>query len=309
MVMSESAIETTGLTKHYGSKVAVDGIDLRVDRGTCVGVVGRNGAGKSTTMRMLTTVTRPTSGRLSILGLSSVDDAKRIKSRLGVVPQTNNLDEDLTVSQNLQIYSRYFRMGRRASRRVAAEAIELARLSAKADTPVSTLSGGMKRRLAIARAMVNDPEILLLDEPTAALDAQSKHSIWSTLGQMRAAGKTILIMSHDMEEVEMLCDRVLIMEAGRFVVDGAPHELIERFCQPALLDIIVDDAMSFDWAQLLADSELQPRQSARGVVIEVRDPTASMERLRASSIKFTAATVRPSSLTDVFLRVTGHEAD
>jgi lipooligosaccharide transport system ATP-binding protein len=260
--MTEAAIEAERLTKRYGSQMAVDGIDLRVERGTCVGIVGRNGAGKTTTMRMLTTVTRPTSGGLRILGLNSVSEARQIKSRLGVVPQTNNLDEDLTVSQNLEIYCRYFRMGRRQSRRVAAAAIEEARLAAKSDAPVSTLSGGMKRRLTIARAMVNDPEILLLDEPTAALDAQSKHHIWSTLGQLRSEGRTILIMSHDMEEVEMLCDLVLIMEAGRFVVSGAPHELIERYCQPARLDI-----------------------------------------------EFTSATVRPSSLTDVFLRVTGREAD
>jgi lipooligosaccharide transport system ATP-binding protein len=167
----------------------------------------------------------------------------------------------------------------------------------------------MKRRLAIARAMVNDPEILLLDEPTAALDAQSKHTIWSTLGQLRAAGKTVLIMSHDMEEVEKLCDHVLVMEDGRFVVSGAPHELIQRFCHPALLDVVVDDALSLDWAQLLGDEEVQPRQTPRGVLIEVRDSRASMERLRASSIEFTSVTVRPTGLTDVFLRVTGHEAD
>jgi lipooligosaccharide transport system ATP-binding protein len=307
--MTEAAIEAERLTKRYGSKMAVDGIDLRVERGTCVGIVGRNGAGKSTTMRMLTTVTRPTSGGLRILGLNSVSEARRIKSRLGVVTQTNNLDEDLTVTQNLEIYCRYFRMGRRQSRRVAAAAIEGARLSGKSDAPVSTLSGGMKRRLTIARAMVNDPEILLLDEPTAALDAQSKHNIWSTLGQLRSEGRTILIMSHDMEEVEMLCDLVFIMETGRFVVSGAPHELIERYCHPALLDIVVEDALSHDWARLLADELSEPRETARGIVVEVQDPVASMERLRTSSIEFTSATVRPSSLTDVFLRVTGREAD
>lgn len=307
--MTGIAIEARKLTKRYGPATAVDGIDLTVRRGTCVGVVGRNGAGKSTTMRMLTTVTRPTSGGLRILGMEATTEGRRIRRRLGVVPQSNNLDEDLTARQNLEIYARYFGMGRTRSRQVAESAIEQVHLAAWLDSRAATLSGGMKRRLAIARALVNDPEVLLLDEPTSALDAQSRHHIWSTLGALRSEGRSILIMSHDMEEVETLCDRVLIMEAGRFVVSGTPHGLIEQYCQPALLDIVIDDAGSHDWNGLLAGEMSELRETARGVMVEVRDATVSMERLRRSAVGFTSVTVRPSTLTDVFLRVTGKEAD
>lgn len=307
--MTGPAIEAVGLTKRYGDITAVDGIDLTMWPGTCVGVIGRNGAGKSTTMRMLTTVTRPTSGSLRMLGMDAATEGRRIRSRLGVVPQSNNLDEDLTARQNLEIYARYFGLGRAESRAAAEAVMEQARLDSRLDSRVNTLSGGMKRRLVIARALVNDPDVLLLDEPTSALDAQSRHHIWSALGTLRAAGKTILIMSHDMDEVETLCDQVLIMEEGRFMVSGTPHELITRYCQPALLDIVVETPGAHDWSAVLAGQLCELRETARGVVAEVRDADAGMAALRDSAVPFTSVTVRPSTLTDVYLRVTGKEAD
>lgn len=302
-------IDARALTKRYGDTLAVDGIDLQVPAGRCVGIVGRNGAGKSTTMRMLTTVTRPTSGTLTLLGLDAASEPARIKARLGVVPQANHLDDDLSAFANLEIYARYFRMSRARAREAAEHALTLAGLQAKASAPVRTLSGGMRRRLVIARALVNEPDLLLLDEPTAALDAQSKQHIWSTIGERRAQGRSILLMSHDMEEVETLCDEVLLMEHGRFVDRGAPHELIARHCRPALLDIVVDSVSGVDWAAVLGQEHAEPRPTPRGVVVEVDDPEASMHRLRTSAVEFTAATVRPSSLTEVFLKVTGHEPD
>lgn len=306
--MPQPAVDARGLTKSFGAHVAVDGVDLTVQRGRCVGIVGRNGAGKSTLMRMLTTVMRPTAGQLRVLDLDPVRDAKAIKSGLGVVPQSNNLDEDLTAIQNLEIHARYFRMNRRTSRAAALEGLELAGLAARARSSVSALSGGMKRRLVIARAMLNDPELLLLDEPTTALDAQSKHHIWSTLGRLRAEGRSILIMSHDMDEVEMLCDQVLIMDEGRFVTSGAPHELIARYCRGACIDIVIENASSYAWEEILHDADANPRSTARGIVVGVRDAPSSIEALRSSKVPFTAATVRPSGLIDVYLQVTGREA-
>jgi lipooligosaccharide transport system ATP-binding protein len=260
-------------------------------------------------MRLLTTVTRLSSGQLSILGLDPVRQAKQIKRRLGVVPQSNNLDEDLTVLQNLRIYSRYFGASRRESEQAAGEALTFAHLNGKANDYVNTLSGGMKRRLTIARALVNDPDLLLMDEPTAALDAQSKQHIWSAVGALRTQGKTILLMSHDMEEVQVLCDEVHIMESGRFVAHGAPHELIRAHCRPARLEIVIDRPATVDWATVLRDPAVQVRPTARGVAIEVDDPEASLRLLRASALDYTAASARPSDLTDVYLQITGREAD
>ncbi len=297
------------LVKRYGTVTAVGGIDLTVSPATCVGIVGRNGAGKSTTLRMLTTVSRPTSGELSVFGLDPLRHSTAIKRRIGVVPQTNTLDDELTVRQNLEIYSRYFGMSRREARGAAERALKLARLPEKANNEVSTLSGGMKRRLTIARSLVNNPDLLLMDEPTAALDAQSKHAIWSTLTELRSAGKTIILMSHDMEEVQALADLVLIMDSGRFTAEGSPAELIATHCRSTRLDIVIERPDTVDWHTVLQGAEAVVNPAPRGVVIEVADGQRGMDLLRASSVNFTAATVRPTTLEDVFLHVTGRRAD
>jgi lipooligosaccharide transport system ATP-binding protein len=307
--VSDTIIEARQLVKRYGAKSAVSGIDLAVYQGQCIGIVGRNGAGKSTTMRMLTTVSRPTSGSLTIFGLDPARRSRDIKRALGVVPQANSLDDDLTAVQNLEIFSRYFGVGRAQSRAAARAALELARLSDRAGDDVSTLSGGMKRRLAIARATVNDPDLLLMDEPTAALDAQSRHLIWATMGELCARGKTIVLMSHDMEEVQTLSDYVYIMEAGLFVAQGRPSELIASHCRSARLDVVIDEPAAVDWGSVLGDDTVQVRATARGVAIEVDNGQRSLERLRASTAAFLSATLRPTTLEDVYLSITGRAAD
>lgn len=302
-------MQASGLVKRYGTVTAVSGVDLTVNRGTCVGIVGRNGAGKSTMMRMLTTVSRPTAGQLSVFGLAASQHAKSIKKRLGVVPQSNSLDEELTVQQNLEIYSRYFGMSRIDARRAAITALEFARLLDKAHDNVSTLSGGMKRRLAIARSLVNEPDLILMDEPTAALDAQSKHSIWSALGDLRADGRTIVLMSHDMEEIQSLSDHVLIMRDGAFIAEGQPDWLIAMHCHESRIDVVIDQPDAVDWRAVFRDPAIEVNRIARGVGIEVDNGERGMALLRASAVKFTAATVRPATLEDAFLRITGRTAD
>lgn len=307
--MTETTITATQLVKEYGHRTAVAGVNFAVDRGRCVGIVGRNGAGKSTTMRMLTTVTRPTSGTLRIFGLDPLRRSREIKRRLGVVPQTNTLDDDLTAVQNLEIYGRYFGADRRQSQHAARQALEFAQLSDRANDDVSTLSGGMKRRLTIARATVNDPDLILMDEPTAALDAQTKHLVWTALGDLCLLGKTVLLMSHDMEEVQMLCDYVYIMEEGRFIAEGRPCDLIERYCRPARLDVVIDQPGSVDWNALLEDASVEVNRTARGVAIEVDNGQRALELLRSSPASYVASTLRPTTLEDVYLRITGRSAD
>ncbi|MGH9251081.1 MAG: ABC transporter ATP-binding protein, partial [Acidimicrobiales bacterium] len=225
---AEVLIRARALAKRFGAITAVDGIDIDVARGEAFGFLGPNGAGKSSTMRMIGCVSPPSGGHLEVLGLDPRADGPAIRARLGVVPQRDTLDEELTVRENILVYGRYFGLPRSVIRERAAELLEFAQLTDRADSLVEPLSGGMKRRLTIARALVNEPEILLLDEPTTGLDPQARHALWDRLFRLKRQGVTLVLTTHYMDEAEQLCDRLVVMDGGRIVAHGSPRELIDE---------------------------------------------------------------------------------
>jgi lipooligosaccharide transport system ATP-binding protein len=229
--------EASGLAKRFGNFTAVDGIDFDLRRGEAFGFLGPNGAGKSSTMRMIGCVSPPTSGTLRILGMDPVRDGARIRARLGVVPQEDNLDQELTVYENLLIYGRYFGLRRPVIRERAMALLEFMQLADRAGDQVDPLSGGMKRRLTIARSLINEPDILLLDEPTTGLDPQARHLLWDRLYRLKHRGVTLIITTHYMDEAEQLCDRLVVMDGGRIVARGSPLGLITRFSTREVLEL------------------------------------------------------------------------
>src|SRR5712691_2067074 len=235
-------IHARGLAKQFGGLTAVDGIDFDVQRGEAFGFLGPNGAGKSSTMRMIGCVSPPTAGTLRILDLDPVSDGAEIRGRLGVVPQADTLDNELTVRENLVIYGRYFGLSRRAVRAKADELLEFVQLSERADSKVEPLSGGMKRRLTIARSLVNDPELLLLDEPTTGLDPQARHVVWDRLFRLKQRGVTLVLTTHYMDEAEQLCDRLVIMDRGKIAEEGSPLELIRRLSTREVVELRFADS-------------------------------------------------------------------
>src|SRR5258707_217975 len=230
-------IHARGLTKRFGDLTAVDGIDFSLARGEAFGFLGPNGAGKSSTMRMIGCVSPPTSGELTILGLDPVTDGPAIRARLGVVPQEDTLDIELTVRENLLVSGRYFGLPRSVIRERSDLLLDFVQLSERADDQVEPLSGGMKRRLVIARSLINEPEILLLDEPTTGLDPQARHAVWDRLFRLKQQGVTLVLTTHYMDEAEQLCDRLVVMDAGRIAAEGSPRELIERYSTPEVLEL------------------------------------------------------------------------
>jgi lipooligosaccharide transport system ATP-binding protein len=225
---ADTAIEGRGLTKRYGTFTAVDAIDFAVGAGECVGFLGPNGAGKTSTIRMVTGFTPITSGSVSVLGMDVASRPRDVKAILGVCPQEDNLDTDFPVRRNLLVYARYFDLPRATARRRADELLDLVQLSEKADASVRELSGGMKRRLILARALLNEPRVLVLDEPTTGLDPQARHLIWERIRRLRGAGVTVLLTTHYMEEAAQLCDRVILMDKGKILLEGPPGKLVER---------------------------------------------------------------------------------
>src|SRR6266853_923284 len=240
---SEVLVHARGLTKRFGSFTAVDGIDFDLQRGEAFGFLGPNGAGKSSTMRMIGCVSPPSAGELSILGLDPVADGPAIRSRLGVVPQEDTLDVELTVRENLLIYGRYFGLRRDVIRERTARLLDFVQLSDRADDRVEPLSGGMKRRLTIARSLISEPELLLLDEPTTGLDPQARHVVWDRLYRLKQQGVTLVLTTHYMDEAEQLCDRLVIMDQAKIVAEGSPRDLIERYSTKEVLEVrfAVDD--------------------------------------------------------------------
>ena len=230
-------IHARGLVKQFGDLTAVDGVDFDVQRGEAFGFLGPNGAGKSSTMRMIGCVSPPTAGTLRILDLDPVHDGPEIRGRLGVVPQADTLDNELTVRENLVIYGRYFGLSRRAVRAKADELLDFVQLSERADSKVEPLSGGMKRRLTIARSLVNDPEVLLLDEPTTGLDPQARHVVWDRLFRLKQRGVTLVLTTHYMDEAEQLCDRLVVMDRGKIAEEGSPLELIRRLSTREVVEL------------------------------------------------------------------------
>jgi lipooligosaccharide transport system ATP-binding protein len=304
--MGEGAlIRARGLTKRFGDLTAVDGIDVDVSRGEAFGFLGPNGAGKSSTMRMIGCVSRPTSGELSILGLDPRRDGPAIRARLGVVPQLDSLDEELNVRENLLVYGRYFGMSRAAVREKAVELLEFAQLTERSTSKVEPLSGGMKRRLTIARALVNDPEILLLDEPTTGLDPQARHILWDRLFRLKRQGVTLVLTTHYMDEAEHLCDRLVVMDGGRIAAEGSPRELIERYSSREVVELRfeTDDlAPVTGRLQGLADRvEALPDR----VLLYTGDGDATVHAVEGSGVTPLSMLVRRGTLEDVFLRLTG----
>ncbi|MEM8925399.1 MAG: ABC transporter ATP-binding protein [Actinomycetota bacterium] len=297
----EQPIEAVGLTKNFGSFVAVDGIDLTVTAGESFAMLGPNGAGKSSTMRMISTISPPSGGSLRIFGLDPQRDGAAIRSRLGVVAQENYLDDALTVRENLVLYGRYFGLSWRAARAKSDELLAFAQLEDKAESRVTALSGGMKRRLVIARSLVNDPELVLLDEPTTGLDPQARHLLWQRLYELKERGVTLVLTTHYMDEAEQLSDRLVVMDNGSIVAHGSPSDLIAEHVTREVLEV----RYPADAAPDLASLELRLESLTDRTLIYTDDGEKTLAELVNSGRTPSSSLVRRASLEDVFLALTG----
>ena len=303
-------IEGSGLTKRFGDIVAVDGIDFRVEAGETFGFLGPNGAGKSSTMRMVGCISPPSGGHLRVLGLDPAVDGPEIRSRLGSVPQEDNLDLELSVWDNLMIYGRYFGLPRNVVRARAAELLDFFQLADRKDDRVDPLSGGMKRRLTVARGLINEPDLFLLDEPTTGLDPQARHLLWERLYQLKRRGVTIVLTTHYMDEAERLCDRLVIMDGGRIAAEGSPRELIRRYSTRDVVELRFLDPADQEEAFAKVDgaAERVERLTDR-IVLYSDDGDATVDVLQARGVDTESAYVRRSTLEDVFLTLTGRSLD
>ena len=306
MTVTPPLIVARGLEKRFGTFVAVDGIDVHVEPGEAFGFLGPNGAGKTSTMRMIGCVSPRSGGELTVLGLDPASDGSRIRARLGVVPQEDTLDLELTVRENVLVYGRYFDLPRAEIRSRADELLEFVQLTDRGGDRVDNLSGGMKRRLTIARALVNRPDLVLLDEPTTGLDPQARHLVWDRLYRLKRQGATLVLTTHYMDEAEQLCDRLVIMDAGRIVAEGSPRDLIDEH---ATREVVELRFRSED-----AQHEALPRLRAIGTRIEeladrvllyTDTGEADVERLQGDGLETEALLIRRASLEDVFLTLTG----
>ena len=303
--MPEPVIATQNLVKRYQNFVAVDGISFEVAPGESFGLLGPNGAGKSTTMRMIGAVSTRTSGDLSVLGLDPNRYGPEIRSQLGVVPQENNLDVELKVRENLLVYGRYFGLPRARVARRADELLEFAQLEDKATAKVDDLSGGMKRRLTIARALINDPRMLLLDEPTTGLDPQARHILWDRLFRLKEQGTTLLLTTHYMDEAEQLCDRLVVVDKGRIMAEGSPADLIRRYSSREVLEVRFGSAQNAEAAGRLQGFGDRVDVLPDRILVYSTSGEKELERMTASGLRPITSLVRRSSLEDVFLRLTG----
>ncbi len=298
-------IRARNLTKAYGSMNAVDGIDFEVRRGESFGLLGPNGAGKSTTMRMIASTTRRTSGELEILGKDPNRNGPEIRAHLGVVPQEGNLDTELTCAENLYVYGRYFGLSRAFLKPKVDELLAFAQLEEKRDAKVNALSGGMKRRLTIARALVNEPEILLLDEPTTGLDPQARHILWDRLFRLREQGVTLVTTTHFMDEAEQLCERLIVMDRGRIMAEGSPHELIRQHSTREVLEVRFGSARNVEVGAAIADIGERQEVLPDRILIYSDSGELALGEILARGFDPLTSLVRRSSLEDVFLRLTG----
>ncbi|MBX3194060.1 MAG: ABC transporter ATP-binding protein [Schumannella sp.] len=301
---STPVIVAADLVKKYGDFAAVDGLSFEVAPGESFGLLGPNGAGKSTTMRMVGAVSTRTSGSLAILGLDPNRSGPEIRSRLGVVPQADNLDNELRVRDNLIVYGRYFGLPLRHLRRRADELLEFAQLADRAGSKVDDLSGGMKRRLTIARALINDPRILLLDEPTTGLDPQARHILWDRLFRLKEQGTTLVLTTHYMDEAEQLCDRLIVVDKGRIMAEGSPAALIREHSTREVLEVRFGSERN---AGAAADLEGIGRLEVLPdrVLVYADSGEAALEEVTRRGLQPMTSLVRRSSLEDVFLRLTG----
>ena len=299
-------VHARGLVKRFGELVAVDGVDFDVERGEAFGFLGPNGAGKTSTMRMIGCVSPPSGGTLSILGLDPVTQGADIRARLGVVPQQDTLDMELTVRENIIIYGRYFGLPRADLGRRADELIDFVQLNERANDKVEPLSGGMKRRLTIARSLVNDPEVMLLDEPTTGLDPQARHVVWDRLYRLKRQGVTLVLTTHYMDEAEQLCDRLVVMDRGKIVAEGSPRDLIERYATREVVELRFDDGSRPDDLTYWTDGLVSRVESLPDrVLLYTDDGDAASHGLHERGLVPEAVLVRRSTLEDVFLHLTG----
>ena len=293
------------MVKRFGDFTAVDGIDVEVRPGEAFGFLGPNGAGKSSTMRMIGCISPPSGGELRILGMDPVRDGPAIRARLGVCPQLDNLDPELTVRENLTTYARYFGVPRAVGRARAAELLDFVQLTERADSKVEPLSGGMKRRLTIARALVNEPEIVLLDEPTTGLDPQARHLVWERLFRLKQQGVTLVLTTHYMDEAEQLCDRLVVMDGGRIVAEGSPRALIERHSTREVVELRFAAESQEAFAGKLDGLGERVEVLPDRILLYVTDGDAAVGQVEARGLTPASVLVRRSSLEDVFLRITG----
>jgi lipooligosaccharide transport system ATP-binding protein len=301
----EPVIVARDLVKRYGEFAAVDGLSFEVAPGESFGLLGPNGAGKSTTMRMIGAVSARTEGELSILGLDPDRHGPDIRSQLGVVPQADNLDAELRVRENLLVYGRYFGLPRRVVAERADELLGFAQLEDRGAGKVDALSGGMKRRLTIARALINDPRILLLDEPTTGLDPQARHILWDRLFRLKEQGKTLVLTTHYMDEAEQLCDRLVVVDHGRIMAEGTPAELIRRHSSREVLELRFGSDRNEEVARALEGTGDRIEVLPDRILVYTPDGEAELERIADVGLRPLTSLVRRSSLEDVFLRLTG----
>ena len=303
--MPAPLITATGLTKHFDDTIAVDGIDFHVDQGESFGFLGPNGAGKTSVMRMISAVSPITAGELSVLGLDPRTEGPELRARLGVVPQEDNLDQELTVTENLYMYGRYFGLPKTVIAERITELLDFAQLTEKADSKVEALSGGMKRRLTIARGLINEPEMLILDEPTTGLDPQARHVLWDRLYRLKQQGVTLLITTHYMDEAEQLCDRLVIMDKGKIVGEGSPRSLIEQYSRPEVVELRFPVGVLDEIADRLQGLAPRVEVLADRALLYTEDADATVEKAHAEGLNPETVLVRRSTLEDVFLRLTG----
>ena len=301
----ETTLAARGLRKSYEGFEAVAGVDFEVYEGECFGFLGPNGAGKTSTMKMIYNAAVPTGGKLEVVGFDVGRHPRQVKQRIGVVPQENNPDEDLTVRENLVVYGRYFGLNRKVIRQRADELLQFVQLTNKSANRVEELSGGMKRRLLIARALMNDPYLIVLDEPTTGLDPQARHLVWEKLRELKSRGKTLILTTHYMDEAAQLCDRLVIMDGGRIISEGTPADLIENNVSPEVVEFRAG-SKKLDRLEPVVEAEADHiERTANAIYAYTSDPESLLSRVNGSVEDAGETLRRGSGLEDVFLNLTG----
>jgi len=301
--MPASPLSIQGLYKRYGGMAVVDGLDLEIAPGRCHGLLGPNGAGKTTTLRLALGLTRPDAGQIRLLGRAAPAEAAVARARVGVVPQTDSLDPDFTVRENLLAYGRYFGLGPRAISARMPQLLDFAGLAGKAEAKIAALSGGMKRRLTLARALVNDPELVILDEPTTGLDPQARHLVWQGLRRLTQQGKTLLLTTHFMEEAERLCDVISIIDRGRIIAEGAPRDLIRAHIEPHVIEVHGEGLGQ--WRGCARSLCQRCEEAGETLFCYTEAPQPVLAELdQIAGLRYLQ---RPANLEDVFLKLTGRD--
>ena len=301
----DALVRARKLTKRFGSFTAVDAVDFDVRPAEAFGFLGPNGAGKTSTMRMIACASPVSDGELAVIGMNPASQAREIKAHLGVVPQVDNLDTELTVRENLEMYARYFDIPGSVARSRADELLEFVQLAERAKDQVEPLSGGMKRRLTIARALINEPQLVILDEPTTGLDPQARHLLWDRLYRLKQRGATLIITTHYMDEAEQLCDRLVVMDKARIVAEGSPLELIERYATREVLELRFGDVERASLDGQLEGLAERVEELPDRTLVYTDDGEAALDEVHRRNIHVQSALVRRASLEDVFLSLTG----